>query len=175
VLITSQSIKLLEQAGVRWNAKLALTQHTELAKHRNVIRMQMDQLTSNVVQDRNKKLAWRKTKPAHQVRLEINNVDSIDYGKIQSSRGTNQNPWKPPGIMVGGDVLISHHQRLLVLVQRWDLLSHHRMIGHGGGRSRICSIALRSGSTLSAANRDTIGDVGSLISFIRRGWWRRRW
>jgi hypothetical protein len=51
--------------------------------------VQIDQLTPDIVQNRNKKLAWRKPKPAPHMRLKANNVGSIDRWKIQGSGGTN--------------------------------------------------------------------------------------
>jgi hypothetical protein len=60
----------------------------------------MDQLAPDVVQDKDKNFSWQKAKPAHQMRIKTNNVGSVDHGKIQSSGGTNQHPWKPADVMV---------------------------------------------------------------------------
>jgi hypothetical protein len=57
VLKASRRIKIPKQVGVWWDAKPALTQHAEAAKRQNGIQMQMDQLTPDVVQHRNKKFA----------------------------------------------------------------------------------------------------------------------
>jgi hypothetical protein len=123
VLIASMGIEIPKQAGVKWNAKPALVEHVEAAERRNGIRVQMDQLTPDLVQDRDKKFARWKAMPAYQMRLETSNVGSIDRGKIQNCGGTNQHPWKPAGVMVGGDVHVCHHWRLPILVQQGDLLS----------------------------------------------------
>jgi hypothetical protein len=53
-LITSRRIEIAEQAGIRRDAKPALTQNAEATEHRNGIWVQMNQFAPNVVQDREK-------------------------------------------------------------------------------------------------------------------------
>jgi hypothetical protein len=60
------------------NAKPAFTQHAKAAKHCDDVRIQVDQLTPNVVQDGNKELDWQKTKPTHKMQLKANYIGSVD-------------------------------------------------------------------------------------------------
>jgi hypothetical protein len=45
----------------------ALAQHAEAGEHQDGIRVQMDQLTLDVIQDRDKEFAWWKAKPTNQM------------------------------------------------------------------------------------------------------------
>jgi hypothetical protein len=169
VLIASQRIKILKQTGIKGNVKPALAQHAKATLCRNGIQVQTDKLAREIVQKRNTKLAWRKTKLAHQVRLKANNIGSVNSRKIQNGGVTDQHPWKPSGIVIGDDVFVSHRLRLPILVQRWDLLSCLCLIGHGGEGSRRRNLALHSNDALSTGRRDITCDVGGLISFTRQG------
>jgi hypothetical protein len=81
--------------------------------------------------------------------------------------GCRLEPPESPGVTVGGDVLVNHRRHLPVLVQWWELLSFHCLIGHGGGGSRRCNLALCFGSTLMTGHRNIIGIGGSLINFAK--------
>jgi hypothetical protein len=101
------------------------------------------------------------------MRLEANNIGSVDHQKIQGSGGTNESIGKSASIMVGDDVLIGHCWHLLVLIQWWDLFSHHHLVIHSRRRSRRCSFALLTGGTPSVDHRDVTSDIGSLINLTR--------
>jgi hypothetical protein len=115
-IVVRRRIEIPEQVGIRRNAKLAFTQHAKAAQHRDGIWVQMDQLTPNIVQNRNKELTRRKAKPTHHMRLKANDVRSIDHQKIQSCGGAEQYPWEPTSGMIGRDILICHYRCFPILV-----------------------------------------------------------
>jgi hypothetical protein len=77
-LIESRAIEILEHTRIRRNPEPTFTQHAEVAKRSDGVRVQVDQLTHEVVQDRNEKFAWRKAKPSHKMRFKIDNDGFIN-------------------------------------------------------------------------------------------------
>jgi hypothetical protein len=81
----SEIIEVLEQAGIRRNPEITYAQHVEAAEPSDGVRVQVDPLTPEVVQDGNKKFAWRKAKPIHKMRFKTNNDGFVDHWKFQVS------------------------------------------------------------------------------------------
>jgi hypothetical protein len=86
-IIASGVVEVPEQIGIRRNPKLAFAQHAKAAECSDGIRVQVDQLTPEVVQDGYKEFAWRKAKPNHKIRFKSDNDDFIDHWKFKVSGG----------------------------------------------------------------------------------------
>jgi hypothetical protein len=67
MLVASQIIEIPEKSGVWRDANLALTQHAKAIEHCKSVQVQVDQLAPQVIQNRYKELARRKTESTHQV------------------------------------------------------------------------------------------------------------
>jgi hypothetical protein len=102
------------------------------------------------------------------MRLEANNVGSVDHREIQGSGGIEQHPCKPANLMVGGDIFIRHRGSFLVLIQQRNLFLGYGLIDHGG-RGRRSSLATYTSNTLRADGSTVTGDVGVLVSFTGHG------
>jgi hypothetical protein len=84
-MIAGGVVEVPEQTSIRRNPEPTFAQYAKAAKRIDGIRVQVDQLTPEIVQDGNEKFAWRKIKPNHKMRFEID-----DDGLVASSKIPNQ-------------------------------------------------------------------------------------
>jgi hypothetical protein len=134
-IIVGTIIEILEQTSIRRNLEPPFTQYAKAAKRNDGVQVQVDQLTPEIVQNGNKKFAWRKTKPSHEIGFETDDDGFINHRKLQISGGRKHPTWKPADDVISSEIRLCYHQRFPVFIQHRDLLLCNRLRGSvGGGR-----------------------------------------
>jgi hypothetical protein len=82
LVITGQTVKVLEHAGVWSDPQLAFTQHYEAGECSKGVRVQVNKFTPKDVHDINKAFAGRRAKSSNKKRFDTNHGGAIYRGDV---------------------------------------------------------------------------------------------